>query len=721
MKRLPSMRKFFVITTSAMTLLLLGAIGMLIARRWPSLCPNCSNLTRLEKLDDWQALGGTWQLVNGVIRNNSDDRGAKLINGSRSLQDYMIQADVRLLGEYGSAGLMIRVSDAEKGVDAYRGYTAGLSHLDDALFLGHADFGWQGYVVKSISPRIYDQKWYHLKLLAYGCFIAASATGPDGQTASASVQVPNCIRSGQFGLRSYNSGAEWRNVDVRLATQDDLIGMIGSAQSPLAVPSKYPAGYDAATNNRFFEGLHRDLLDHRSDPTAQSISSLRLLSFNTSPSVTIHGVVTLTTPVLFVQDSTGGLAIPGASTQITPQIGDEVEAKGYAEQHGFSSVLLHANVRKLWTHSSIQPISVTVTEAATGSFDAESVDIQGLLVERHMDSVGKLILTLQDGSQSFLAVLSQTSDETPFRRLKTLSRLRLRGICVVDPLYTNNITPFAILLPSYDDIQVVAGPPWWNVEHIILLIVSFMLVSVTGLTIFILVQRRLWQAVLDERERLAYEMHDTLAQSFSGVGFQLEAIHDEVGEDPRVSSLLDTARAMVKTSHEEAHRCIASLHPENAESIGLLKALENSAHRMMNSGSSIVVRTVTIGEKFPLPLQICDGLFRIGQEAIANAITHGHPRSLALSLSYFGSSLELAISDDGTGFVESSESAGFGIRGMSRRAEAMSAQLTIRSIPGKGTEVHVLCPRRPSGWMAHLQEILRPFLGRGESSERADA
>jgi hypothetical protein len=684
-------------------------------------CPDCSNLARLESHDDWQAFGGTWQLVNGVIRNNSDDRGSKFINGSSSLQNYMIQADVRLLGEYGFAGLIIRSSDAEEGVDAYRGYTAGLSDLDNVLFLGHADFGWQLYAVKTISPRIYDQKWYHLKLLAYDCIIAVSATGLNGQTASAAVQVPKCIRSGQFGLRSYNTGAEWRNVDVRIATHDDLIGMIGSAQPPLAVPSQYPAGYDAAINSRFFEPFHRDLLEHRSDPTAQSISSLRLLSANTSTSVTVHGVVTLTTPVLFVQDSTGGLAIPEATAEVPLQIGDEVEAKGYPEQHDFSSVLLHGSVRKLWSHSSVQPISITASEAATGSFDAESVDIQGLLVEKHVGSGGKLMLTLEDGSQTFSAILGQTGGTTPFRRLKTLSRLRLRGICVVDPIYTNNITPFAILLPSSNDIQVISGPPWWNLGHVILLICAVMLVSASGLTFFVLIQRRLWQAVLDERERLAYEMHDTLAQSFAGIGFQLEAIHDELGEDPLVGSLLGTARAMVKTSHEEAHRAIASLHPEGAESIGLLKALEKSAHRMMNSGSPIVVRTVTIGEEFPLRLRICDGLFRIGQEAIANAITHGNPGSLTLSLSYLRSSLELVVADDGSGFVESSESAGFGIRGMSRRAEAISAHLTIRSNPGKGTEVHIVCPRGASGWTASLQGIFQSLLGRTELNERGNA
>jgi signal transduction histidine kinase len=718
--RSSSVQKRFAFGTLGIALLLLGAIAIHVALRSPVLCSHCSHLVAPEIQDDWHAFGGTWQLANGVIRNNSDDRGAKFISGAPSLQNYMIQADIQLLGEYGFAGLIIRSSDAEEGVDSYRGYTADLSDLDNALFLGHADFGWQNYAEKMISPRIYDQEWYHLKLLAYDCIIAVSSTAPNGQTASLAVQVPHCIRSGQFGLRSYNTGAEWKNINVRLATHDDLIAMIGNTPPALAVPSQHPLGYDAATNGRFLEPLHRALLEHRSDPDAQSISTLRLLSPIYSQPVTVHGVVTLTNPGLFIQDSTGGAVIHQASTEVPLQIGDEVEAHGYAHQNDFSSVLLHASVRKLWTHTSIQPVVVTASEAATGLFDADSIDIQGVLLRESEDSGGRLTLTLEDGSQSFLAILAERGDASSFHHLKALSRLRLRGICVVDPIYTNNTTPFAILLPSFNDVQVVAGPPWWNAGHIILLMIGVILVFATGLTLFLLIQRKLWQAVVEEREHLALELHDTLAQSFAGIGFQLEAIQDEVSDYPCIGSLVDTARAMVKTSHEEARRSIASLHPENTGSVGLLQALENSAHRMTRNGSAIVVRTVAIGEEFPLSLRICDNLFRIGQEGIANAITHGRPGSITLSLSYLKSSLELVITDDGSGFVESSESAGFGIRGMIRRAEAISAHLTIQSTLGKGTEVHVVCPRGSSGWMARLGWIRRALLGTTEFNERAN-
>jgi signal transduction histidine kinase len=720
MIRFFSKRKLIIAGAAAMTALLLGVAGVLAFRYTSRRDLFRENLIGLERQDDWQAFGGTWQFVNGAMRNNSDDRGAKLMTGSASLKDYMVEADVLLLGAYGFAGLIIRSSDEEEGVDAYHGYMAGLADLDNVLFLGRADYGWRGYVAKTISPRVYDQQWYHLKLLAYECIIAVSVTGPSGQAAAAAVEDPGCIPSGRFGLRSYNTGAEWRNVKVRSATHQDLIAMIGDTHPPLAVPGQSPAGADAATNDRFFEPIHRDLLQNRSDLNVQPISSLRLFSPNTPKPVTVHGVVTLTSPVLFVQDSTGGLAIPGGHAQAPLEIGDEIEAKGDAELHDFSSVLRNANVRMLWSRTPVPPVSVTASQAATGAFDAEFVEIQGRLVAEHADSGGTLILSLDDGSQSFLAIATQTGSATSFRRLKDKSRLRLRGICTVDPVYTNNLTPFALLLPSFHDVEVIEGPPWWTVGHIIALIIGSSILFLAGLAVFIHIERWRLQAVLEERERLAHEIHDTLAQSFAGLGFQLEAIYDEVREGSSILPQLNVARDMVRNSHDEARRSIAAMRPEHLESMGLLLALEACARRMTYGSSFIAIKTISSGSERSLPLRIADTLFRIGYEAIANAVRHAHAATLTLSLVYHKSTLELIVADDGSGFLVSSESAGFGIRGMSKRAASISARFTIRSIPGEGTAIHVVVPL-PSYFRAFWERIAWPFFWRKQLRERTDS
>jgi signal transduction histidine kinase len=705
-------RRNLIITGAVLaTIALLSVIGLLafrsIARRGPF---NAQQIS-LAKQDDWQAFGGTWQYADGAMQNNSDERGAKLMSGPIYWANYSIEADVLLLGQYGDAGLIIRATDEEEGVDAYHGYMAGLRDLDNTLILGRADYGWREYAAKPVAPRVYAQQWYHVKFLAYGCNFAVSATAPQGETTSVAVEDPDCQPAGRFGLKSYNTGAEWRNVEIRPATQQDLVEMAGGGRLPIATPDALPMGAAPGSYDHYFEPLQRDLLAHRADVNAQSISSLRLLSPDMPTSVTIHGVVTLTSPVLFVQDLTGGLAVIDSHLHVPLQIGDEVEAKGNAELHDFSSRLRNADVRLLWSHTPVPPVAVTAAQAATGAFDAEYVVIQGRLERKDETSGHTLVLTLDDASQSFLAIVSEAGQAGRLRTLKERSRLRLRGVCVVDSRYTHDLTPFALLLPSFNDVEVVEGPPWWSTGHIVATIIGLLLLALAGLSCYFLIERWRMQAVLDERGRLAHEMHDTLAQSFAGLGFQLEAIRDEAAAGSNIVPQLEVARDMVRNSHEEARRSIAMLRPENLESVGLLRAIEICTRRMVNGTSSIAVQVSSEGSERAIPLRISDTLMRIGQEAVANAIRHAHPTHLNVSLSYLKSEVELVVEDDGCGFSLTSELAGFGISGMHKRADSIGAALTIQSAPEKGTTVCVRAPTPPSFVRSFWRRLPNPWRG----------
>src|SRR5215475_1262463 len=103
------------------------------------------------QLKEWQQFGGSWSIAGDTIRNDSDERGAKLITGSPFWANYEAEADVQLLGTtcvqtgrgcLGDAGILIRASDVDNGVDTYRGYYVGLRLNDQSLVLGRADYGW---------------------------------------------------------------------------------------------------------------------------------------------------------------------------------------------------------------------------------------------------------------------------------------------------------------------------------------------------------------------------------------------------------------------------------------------------------------------------------------------------------------------------------------------------------------------------------------------------
>jgi signal transduction histidine kinase len=112
----------------------------------------------------------------------------------------------------------------------------------------------------------------------------------------------------------------------------------------------------------------------------------------------------------------------------------------------------------------------------------------------------------------------------------------------------------------------------------------------------------------------------------------------------------------------------------------------------MVAGGAIRVTAFTSGEAHSIPLRISDTLFRIGQEALANAVRHADPSTLLISLKYGEAALQLLVEDNGKGFVVDADSAGFGIRGMRKRADTISAELQIRTAPGEGTSIRVMAP-----------------------------
>jgi len=647
---------------------------------------------------EWTAIGGTWETVDGTMRNDSDERGAKLVTGSPYWRDYSIEADVSLLGAGGDAGLLLRTSDEEPGVDSYSGYYAGLRRLDNSLVLGRADHGWREDVLRLKPGSLRANQWFHLKLLAYGCHIVVAATiDPAAAPAMVSVTDEDCIRSGHAGLRSYESGGAWRNVVIKPAAEDDLNAMLqrrgGRSQPDLATfaDDREVLGFNvpAPRTERY---------KFQSNQNTQSIASLRSLSSARPVTAVIRGNVILTSPALFVQDNTGGVYVPDPVAAPPLKVGDQVEVAGLARPGDFSPSLEHATIRPLWDSTPIPPVTVTVSQAATGAFDANFIEVEGRLLGKQYGPNNTLETEFAVGPQSFRAVMNRGRGDYLFAKLKRGSLVRLRGVCVVDPTYTHNLTPFILLLRSTEDFDVLAGPPWWSAGHLAAIAIGSLLLALVVNFSYHRVERWRLHAVLEERERLAHEMHDTVAQSFAGIGFQLEAIRSGVpAAFPVTHQQLNLASDLVRHSHEEARRSIASLRPDAHDTSHLLAALDSCARRMVEGGTVEIV-ALSSGTISSIPLRITDTLYRIGQEAIANSVRHAHPTRLEIFLVFGNGSLQLTVSDDGVGFAQNSDARGisdlrgFGVRGMRKRAASISATFKITSTAGHGTVVETTAP-----------------------------
>jgi signal transduction histidine kinase len=725
MKLPPLPHRMIVVGSLAGLLLLLVFVGLRTYLRNPSRGLPYRDSFAKGNADEWKALGGTWELGNGAMRNDSDERGAKLLTGSPYWHNYSIEADIKLLGNSGDAGLVIRSRNEEEGVNDYSGYYAGVRTVDNALVLGRAEHGW-GEIVKQDAALggIRPFQWYHLKLLAYDCQIAAAVTTESNTVPTAlTISDPGCVDSGRVGLRSYSSGGVWQNVLVHPASHEDLVEMLQRTYNPGDSETRNTAAANSEISG--FQN-HRDRQMNAAGfrSSIQSIASLSLGSFSRSATATVRGVVILTTPILFVQDSTGGVYIP-QPTAPTLKVGDEVEVTGEAHPGDFSTTMEHATVKVLWARTPVPPVSITASQASTGKFDAEFVEVQGRLSGKEHGPDNTLILDLDEGPQSFRAIMNPGRGDYLFSKLKPGSSLRLRGICVVDPAFTKNLTPFVLLLRSNEDLEVLAGPPWWSTGHMIAIVVASLLLALIVNFVYHRIAHWRLQGVLEERQRLAHEMHDTLAQSFAGIGFQLQAIRNRLHEeDPAVLQQLHLASELVRHSHEEARRSIATLRPESLESEDILTALDHCARRMVEGGTVQVV-SEREGDQRSIPLRIADTLYRIGQEAVANAVRHARPTLLTIRLTYSRNLARLQIGDDGTGFVPENSLLGFGIRGMRRRAQTISADFHVETKVGEGTRIEIVAPLPPrvtlTTWPKLFLRYLRRYWTDARTSKYADS
>lgn len=210
--------------------------------------------------------------------------------------------------------------------------------------------------------------------------------------------------------------------------------------------------------------------------------------------------------------------------------------------------------------------------------------------------------------------------------------------------------------------------------------------------------RSRYAAVLEERNRIGREWHDTLVAGFSAISLQLEAAIARLNDQPsRSSEILEVTKKMVHHYRAEARRVIWDLRDSRPEGETLQAALESALGRIRESHGTEGAVTAT-GEPAELPVDVQHNILRICQEAMSNAVRHGKPTRVEVQLAFTADQLVATVRDDGSGFgvpVAEAESHGhFGLTVMRERARRIDAKLRIESQPGEGTLVEVALPLR---------------------------
>ena len=200
-------------------------------------------------------------------------------------------------------------------------------------------------------------------------------------------------------------------------------------------------------------------------------------------------------------------------------------------------------------------------------------------------------------------------------------------------------------------------------------------------------------AILGERNRMARDIHDTLAQGFTGVIVQLEAVADAIssGDHKEAENYLRRASDLARQSLNEARRSVHALRPEALRRANFWDALKDII-KNTTAGSPICTKTRLRGKLPELPHEWQENLMHIGQEALTNTLKYAHADNFETQLICNAKELRLEFQDDGDGFTAKEAHDGFGLAGMRERVEEMGGRLKVMSARGKGTKVAVVLP-----------------------------
>jgi PAS domain S-box-containing protein len=206
-------------------------------------------------------------------------------------------------------------------------------------------------------------------------------------------------------------------------------------------------------------------------------------------------------------------------------------------------------------------------------------------------------------------------------------------------------------------------------------------------------ENRQHMAVMEERNRIAREIHDTLAQGFTGIVLQLEAAEEILDQDVSTArQYVDRARRLARESLAEARRSVYDLRPQALEKLTLEESLRQEVQKLCQD-TEVKAEFDILGEKRPLSPVVETALLRICQESLANVKKHAHAKEVEANLVFEEDSVSLSVRDNGVGFDADARYEGsYGLIGMRERVRLLGGTLEVRSERGRGTLVEVTFP-----------------------------
>jgi signal transduction histidine kinase len=200
---------------------------------------------------------------------------------------------------------------------------------------------------------------------------------------------------------------------------------------------------------------------------------------------------------------------------------------------------------------------------------------------------------------------------------------------------------------------------------------------------------------LEERNRIARELHDTLLQTFLGALCHLGVAVESLPPESQVKSKLDPILQVMERGIEEGRNAIEGLRSSDSRPLDLVVAL-SAVHQEFSAQHGVDFHVRVVGQKQPLRPAIQDEIYRIGREALVNAFCHAAAKRIELELEYIGGGLTMRVRDDGCGMdrqvLDTGRKGHWGLTGMRERAVRIGGLLKISSSPTAGTEIQLSVP-----------------------------
>jgi signal transduction histidine kinase len=494
----------------------------------------------------------------------------------------------------------------------------------------------------------------------------------------------------------YNRRGDFLSPRIHMNSADDLVVERSALAQPFEAP-KVPLG---------------GLAGYRTTP--QGAHRMR-----------VEGVVTYVQPgrCFYIQEGASGVRIETRATDPV-HVGDRVEVAGFLSMNRRIAGLKEAVVRPIRTDAAPTPVAVNLSDLGLQEAAADGllVTVQARLLEAQRIADG-CQLVLAAGKTGFVAKLSGEG-VSRLLALQGGSELSLTGIVDMDLTYDYRVRPnverIGLLLRSPADVQVVRGPSWWTPRRLLQALAGLATVLLAAFTWVVLLRRQVitqsaelakemrtrrdaaveFDATLRERNRLAANLHDTLLQTLGGIGYQLEACEVSGRVDAaETKKHFDMAQRMVDHAMSQLHDSVWTLRSLPLRSRTFPEALRALADRIGQEYNA-QIDVEMHGPLDELPEFVAGNLLLVLQEAVSNALRHGHAVHVAITVATEApdSRIELTVRDDGRGFVPGTqqgvEQGHFGIEGMRERVERLGGGLEIESTPGGGTTVRANVSRR---------------------------